>query len=526
MLFNSYSFMFAFLPAVWILYALALRVSWRLASPVLALASLFFYGWWDARFLPLLAGSILFNFLVGRRLERAAARPALRRFWLSVGIGADLALLGFFKYANFLLENAAALGGWQSEALNVILPVGISFFTFQQIAYLADVARGDCERYRLTDYTVFVAFFPQLIAGPIVHHREMMPQFARRRTIRAEHLALGLSIFVAGLFKKVVIADNLAQFATPVFAAADAGDPVTMAEAWGGALAYTFQIYFDFSGYSDMAIGLARMFGVRLPINFDSPYKSRSIIEFWRRWHMTLSRFLRDYLYIPLGGSRKGRPRRYANLTATMVLGGLWHGAGWGFVIWGALHGAYLAVNHAARAIPGAAGRALARVMAAPGAAVALTFAAVVFSWVFFRATTLDGALAMIRAMAGLDGATLPADYAARLGALPERLGLSYAHESRIGLRDWALTGVPFILVAAGIAWTMPNTNQIFLSGDRFYPQVPPPGLPDLPGAAPAAPGGVLAWRPAPAVAVLFAALFAASLLYASTISEFLYFQF
>jgi len=372
-LFNSYAFLFVFLPATLLVFMAARRGGPGLALGALTLASLGFYGWWDPRFLALLLGSAVANFAFGRALM---ARPAdARRPWLVAGVVFNLGLLGWFKYAGFLSANLAALGA-PTPVLDIVLPVGISFFTFQQIAYLVDVSRGLSDRYGFRDYLLFVAFFPQLIAGPIVHHREMMPQLLTGRGPRAEDFAIGATLFAAGLFKKVVLADSLAPFASPVFAAADAGLAVTTAEAWGAALAYALQLYFDFSGYSDMALGLARLFGVRLPINFDSPYQATSLIDFWRRWHMTLSRFLRDYLYIPLGGNRQGPARRWVNLMITMALGGLWHGAGWGFLIWGLIHGAGLAANHAWRSAAPRLG--LGALAANPWAARLATFAVVV----------------------------------------------------------------------------------------------------------------------------------------------------
>lgn len=520
MLFNSYIFMFAFLPAAWVVHASARRFLPAWSNAVLALFSLGFYAWWDLRFVPLILLSIGMNFLLGRRIEASVTRGASgwAKTWMIMGIASNLGVLGFFKYVDFFLENLAAVSGTGITPLGVILPIGISFFTFQQIAYLVDVRQGKSDRYSLINYALFVSFFPQLIAGPIVHHREMMPQFFAARGPRAYDVALGLSVFVAGLFKKVVLADNLAPFASPIFAAADMGADVASIEAWGAALAYTFQIYFDFSGYSDMAIGLALLFGIRLPINFNSPYKACSIIDFWRRWHMTLSQFLRDYLYIPLGGNRKGPARRYINLLVTMLLGGLWHGAGWGFVIWGALHGSYLVVNHILRRLTAPLKHPLGRRLLGAGG-WALTFLAVVFGWVFFRATTLDGALEIAGAMLGIGGFSIPADYASNIGGVVPRLGLSYAHDSVIGLGAWAFTGVPVIAVAAGMAFVLPNTVQIFMSGDaaytRRYANVPP--RPRM---------GVLSWQPRMTYACMVAAAFGLSLIYTSSISEFLYFQF
>src|SRR6201982_2696103 len=354
MLFSSYAFLFQFLPAVALAFAVARRVSPRCGICALALSSLIFYGAWKPVYLLLLLASIGVNFWLGLRMED----PLRRRAFGTLGVALNLALLCYFKYPTFLFDGLTTLTGTPLPFVNVVLPLGISFFTFQQIAYLVDVMRGAKVERDIVSYTLFVSFFPHLIAGPLVHHAEMIPQFKRARTSRSAVLAArGLAIFAAGLFKKVVIADNLAQFVSPVFAHLDAGGGVTTPWAWLSTLAYTLQIYFDFSGSSDMAIGLALMFGIRLPVNFRSPYKAVSIIEFWRRWHITLSRFLRDYLYISLGGNRLGEGRPYLNLMITMLLGGLWHGAGWTFMIWGGLHGIYLVINHLWRGMVGVGSR-------------------------------------------------------------------------------------------------------------------------------------------------------------------------
>lgn len=520
MLFNSYSFMFAFLPSVWLAHTAARRFLPIWSDAVLVFFSLGFYAWWDLRLLPLILLSIGINFLLGRRIETSISNGAPRwaKGWMVVGIVGNLGMLGFFKYGNFFLENLAALRGTGITPMGVILPIGISFFTFQQIAYLVDVRQRKSDRHSIVKYALFVSFFPQLIAGPIVHHRDMMPQFFGARVSRAHDVALGLSVFIAGLFKKVILADNLAPFASPVFAAADMGADVASIEAWGAALAYTFQIYFDFSGYSDMAVGLALLFGIRLPINFNSPYKASSVIDFWRRWHMTLSQFLREYLYIPLGGNRKGSGRRYVNLFATMLLGGLWHGAGWGFIIWGALHGSYLIGNHVLRRLTHPVQHHLGQRFLRFGGWV-LTFMGVVFGWVFFRATTLEGALEISGAMMGIGGFSIPTNYAASFANIVPLMGLNYAHDSVVDLDAWALTGVPMIAVAALLAFALPNTVQIFLSGDaaykRRYTSLPPPPRFQF-----------LSWRPRPTYACITVVTFALSVVYASTISEFLYFQF
>src|SRR4051812_23960483 len=396
MLFSSYAFLFQFLPAVAIAFAVARRWSPRCGVWALAVASLVFYGAWEPVYLLVLLGSIGVNFWLGLQMQD----PLRRRYFGTLGVTLNLAVLCYFKYTNFLLDSLTTLTGTPLPFVNLVLPLGISFFTFQQIAYLVDVMRGAKVERDIVSYTLFVSFFPHLIAGPLVHHAEMIPQFKRARSGRSAVLAArGLSIFAAGLFKKVVIADNLAQFVSPVFAHLDAGGGVTTPWAWLSTLAYSLQIYFDFSGYSDMAIGLALMFGIRLPVNFRSPYKATSIIEFWRRWHITLSRFLRDYLYIPLGGNRLGETRRYQNLMLTMLLGGLWHGAAWNFVIWGGLHGFYLCINHLWLRWRGE--RAIDSPMA-KAASWAVTFFAVVIAWVFFRAKTAEGAWRMLGSLFGI----------------------------------------------------------------------------------------------------------------------------
>jgi alginate O-acetyltransferase complex protein AlgI len=408
MLFNSYEFLLGFFPAVFAgFFALAAR-SRQLAALWLGLASLFFYGYWRVEALPLLLVSICVNYWFGLRVtpdERTTPRE--RRLYLYAALAINLAVLGYFKYANFFIDNVNSvlhsLGREPVPALNVVLPIGISFFTFTQIAFIVDCYEGKVRERRFIHYLLFVSYFPHLISGPVLHHSQMMPQFREERTYRfsVDNVVAGLVGVVIGLAKKVLLADEFSQYASPIFDAARDGWHPGFIAAWTGALAYTAQIYFDFSGYTDMAIGLSRMLGVRLPLNFDAPYKATSIIDFWRRWHMTLSRFLRDYLYIPLGGNRSGPTRRYVNLMLTMLLGGLWHGASWTFVAWGGLHGTYLLVNHAWRSAaqrlgqPGKLTAALAR-----GLGAALTFVAVVVAWVFFRSSTFSGALRVLAGMA------------------------------------------------------------------------------------------------------------------------------
>jgi len=492
MLFNSYLFIFVFLPIV-VAGALVLsKFARRDALLVwLLLSSFVFYAHWNAHFLILLIGSISINYVLAQRIRSAGSTRTGGRL-LILGITGNLATIAYFKYANFFLENVTQITGSAFEWTQIVLPIAISFFTFQQIAYLVDSRRGQVQPHRFVEYALFVAFFPQLIAGPIVHHSEMLGQLKRLAGLRSANIAIGAAIFVIGLSKKVLIADPLGTFGGPVFAAADAGAPITFLAAWAGALSFTFQLYFDFSGYSDMAIGLARLFGIRLPLNFASPYKATSIIDFWRTWHMTLSRFLRDYLYFPLGGNRRGPVRRYVNLIITMLLGGIWHGAGWGFILWGGLHGLFLIINHGWRKLRG--GRS---VETAYGrlACWALSFLSVIFAWVFFRAETVDGAFAIVTAMSGLDAATSPATDTLTSG--------------------WKQAG--YLAVAAVIALGLPNTQELmskYRPALNFRARTTGPAL--LP----------LRWRPNFVWGVAFVAMLVVGIFAIAEPTEFLYFEF
>ncbi|MBZ0106530.1 MAG: MBOAT family protein [Sulfuricella denitrificans] len=519
MLFNSYPFIFLFLPAtLWLFFRIG-ETSHRIAAIWLVLASLFFYSWWNPSFLGLLLLSVIFNYSIGLVLTRESVfrTRRKRKLFLVLGICGDLALLFYFKYAGFLQE----IFSQTPNAGSLILPLGISFFTFTQIAFLVDAFRGEAREPSLPHYALFVSYFPHLIAGPILHHRDIMPQFASASIYRFkyENIAVGLTIFAIGLFKKTVLADGIAPYATPLFDAAGQGMTVTLLEAWGGALAYTLQLYFDFSGYSDMAIGASRLFGIRLPLNFHSPYKASNIIEFWRRWHMTLSRFLRDYLYIPLGGNRHGKTRRYLNLMATMLLGGLWHGAGWTFVVWGGLHGLYLAVNHAWRNVCAAAGLDSGRRTwrgQAPG--VLLTFLAVVVAWVIFRATSLDAAWIILQGMAGENGLVVPVSWQTNMGRLGEFLSIHGASFGDSGIFKGS-SEVLWITVLLAITWTFPNTQQFMARFDL-------PSRATTDASADTMQRGALEWQPVWPWAIASGFLFAASILSISKTSEFLYFQF
>ena len=394
MLFNSFEFIFLFLPITFFLY-FALSKQRPAARGFLIAASLFFYAWWNPAYLPLILGSILFNFVVGTMLGNEHVHSRKKRQQLLVfGIAANVLLLGYFKYTDFFLDNLNTLLGTALPRPHIVLPLAISFFTFQQIAYLVDSYRGETREYDFLNYALFVTFFSQLIAGPIVQHKEMMPQFAAAKSFirNYRNIAAGLFLFSMGLFKKVVIADHFAVYATSGFGNAD---QLSALLGWATSLSYTLQLYFDFSGYTDMAIGAALLFNIRLPFNFNSPYKARNIQDFWRRWHITLSRFLKDYIYIPLGGNRKGRIRTYLNLLLTFLIGGIWHGAGWTFVFWGFLHGIALVFHRAWEHY----GRALPRFVA-----WFLTFNFINFAWVFFRADDLRQAQQVLKAMIGVNG--------------------------------------------------------------------------------------------------------------------------
>jgi alginate O-acetyltransferase complex protein AlgI len=464
MLFNSYEFIFLFLPITLIIFwQIGSRGHHQLAITWLVAASLVFYGWGNVSYLSLLLASVVFNYYIGISLSRRFTTKYIQtKQLLILGVIANLGLLGYFKYTDFLISTTNDLIGTSFNLHKIILPLAISFFTFNQIAYLVDAYRGEAQEYNFLTYCLFITFFPHLIAGPIVHHKEVIPQFNNESVYRfnSEDVSVGLTIFFMGLFKKVVFADSIAVYASPVFEAASRGVPVTFFEAWGAAIAYSLQLYFDFSGYSDMAIGAARVFGIKFPLNFNSPYKSLNIIDFWRRWHITLSHFLRDYLYIPLGGNRKGKLRRYLNLMITMLLGGLWHGAGWTFVIWGGLHGIYLVINQQWHLLRRSLGYDLSKShWWSRGLACILTFIAVVIAWVFFRAKDLDTALLMLKGMMGFNGVSIPLTIASKLGpikSLLSSLGIALVTEGASQMFFTYIWSITLLIVA----WFTPNTQE------------------------------------------------------------------
>lgn len=460
MLFNSLTFIFAFLPLAVAGFHVARRQSHQAGEWWLLGASLVFYAWWNPYYLVLLGATILFNYGVGVRMLtlRKMARPT--GWWFAFGIAVNLLSLAYFKYANFFMDSLNDALGTSFVLERILLPLAISFITFQKIAFLADVRSGRIDRLNLRTFALFAAFFPQLIAGPIVRYDELYTQLLDELRARRMWLDIGagLALFAIGLLKKVGLADYMADNADPAFTALAQGVSLSFVEAWSAALCFAFQIYFDFSGYSDMAGGLARMFGVRLPLNFNSPYKSASVIEFWRRWHISLSRFLRNHLYIPLGGSRRGPLRRNVNLMATMMLGGLWHGANWTFLIWGGLHGAYLIANHSWRA--------MARGVTMPRAVgLVLTMLAVVVAWVFFRAESVGDSVAMLQAMAGSNGVALPITYGSALGPIADQIGLTYRD-----LPFWAgLDVVRVQLLALLVVFALPNSAELMARYRLFH---------------------------------------------------------
>lgn len=476
MLFNSAVFIGLFLPVVFAGFLVLSRCRYpRLVAAWLTLASLFFYAWWNPASLPLLLGSMFFNYIVGGLLARNPTQALL-----VVGIGVNILLLGYFKYTGFAVETANELFGLDWAIPHIVLPLAISFFTFQQIAYLADAHDGLAVEHDFLNYCLFITFFPHLIAGPITHHREMLPQFADPETFRPRwsNISVGATLFFVGLFKKVMIADVFGAYVRPIFDAAAAGAVVSLFESWSAALAYALQIYFDFSGYTDMAIGLGLLFGISLPPNFNSPYKARSIIEFWSRWHMTLTRFLTAYIYNPIvlrvtrARMRRGLPlpRRgemtpgtFVSVVAfptilTMFISGFWHGAGWQYIMFGLVHGVALVINHAwrqwkrRRGLPATSDK-----PAVIAASVLATFLCVLVGLVFFRADDVPTALRLLGSMAGLNGIELPSSFEKIPGvvALAGWFGVPF-----VELYDFSPRIMAGVALALLIVWTMPNSQQ------------------------------------------------------------------
>jgi alginate O-acetyltransferase complex protein AlgI len=509
MLFNSSIFLFVFLPLTMLGFGLAFRrLGLEAAWAWLAAASVFFYGWWNPAHVPLLLISVGSNYWLGRRLALPDAGG--HRWLLTAGVIVNLGLLAWFKYWHFAASNIASLFGYSWEGHPLELPLGISFYTFHQLTYLLHCRAGRAQGTTFRHYLLYVTFFPQLIAGPIVRPMEMLPQLRdkRSRAFRWEDLSIGFTLLSIGLFKKMVVADHVAQWVSPVFDHVHEVSQVPMLDAWVAVLAYTLQLYFDFSAYSDMALGLARIFGVSLPGNFYSPYKALSIVDFWRRWHITLSLFLRDYLYIPLGGNRKGALRRNVNLLLVMVIGGFWHGAGWTFGFWGLWHGAALLVNHAWMKTP------LSRkICGLPGIVFSwsLTFLTVIIGWTFFRAPDLRSAASLLGSMFGSAGVEIPTTWLAKLPWL-NALGVSGQTDWMVLQSYWQLFEIALLLTAVLI---LPNALQITAGSLTPSNQSSLPSSPSR-----------WNWRPSLGWALLTGLMLAIALLHLGRLSEFLYFQF
>ncbi len=397
MIFNSFEFIFVFLPIVLALYYLIGRIHIPFAKAWLLVASLFFYAYWNPAYLPLVLISMVINYVIGSFLGRDV-KPNLRKPILIVGIVFNVGLLSYYKYFDFFIKNVNGLFETNLPLLQILLPLAISFYTFTQIAYLIDSYRLETKEYSFLNYGLFVSFFPHLIAGPIVHHKQLAPQFNEKETyyVNYSNISKGLMIFAIGLFKKVGIADMFAEWANTGYSNVEA---LTFVDSWITTFSYTLQLYFDFSGYSDMAIGLALLFNVVMPINFNSPYKALDIQDFWRRWHITLSNFLTTYLYIPLGGNRKGSTRTYINIFIIFLVSGVWHGAGWTFIVWGVMHGLASVICRWWKR----AGYRMPKVLA-----WATTFLFVHLAWVFFRAVSFGDAITVLKAMFGFNGVYLP----------------------------------------------------------------------------------------------------------------------
>jgi alginate O-acetyltransferase complex protein AlgI len=457
MLFNSYLFIFAFLPiALLVFLILSKRKTIGAQLIWLAAWSCVFYAYWNPKYIIVLMASVVVNYVIAQKLM-----DNKNKLLFTTGILFNIAVIGYFKYTGFFLHNFNMLMSSNFSLHTLALPLGISFITFQKIAYLVDVYQGRVTERNFLRFLVFISFFPQLIAGPIVHYNPLMSQFShsKPKKLRSENFAKGMTLFIIGLSKKVLIADSLASYADPAFSAAMASVHLTLIESWIGVLAYTFQIYFDFSGYSDMAIGLARMFGIRLPVNFNSPYKAANIIEFWRRWHITLSSFLRDYIYIPLGGNRKGETRKFVNLMATMLIGGLWHGANWTFVLWGGIHGGLLTINHLWQEFcQKMQWTFLKDLVIYRGISKTVTFISVALAWVYFRIPDRHAAKFIFQGLLGKNGYGMPVD--SYLYHIDNRLIQMFKIPLTPSLSSLT-TPLLLLIFIMSIVWLLPNSQQL-----------------------------------------------------------------
>ncbi len=542
MLFNSYTFIFGFLPATLAIFFVLGRASRNMALSWLIVASLIFYAWWNPANILIILTSLGTNFIFARLLFRLASdkkRVRLGQAVLGLGIAFNIFFLGYFKYANFLQSAMNDIAGTDFVLTQVILPLGISFFTFQQIAFLIDVHGKNIEKFAPRDFFLFVLFFPQLIAGPIVHFREMMPQFLSNSCrFDSGRFSIGLTLFAIGLFKKVVLADGIAPHVTPIYELAAAGGDISLFPAWIAAVGFTLQIYFDFSGYSDMAAGLARCFGVRLPLNFDSPLKATNIIDFWSRWHVTLTRFLTAYIYNPLAlwqtrkriakglpglGGRNSSFGAFVMVLAaptilTMLLSGFWHGAGYLFILWGLLHGIFLTVNHAWRFVtPRLRSNKDSYERFMRPAGFLITFTSVAVAMILFRSTTTDAAINLLQGISGLNGITLPAQILERTGLLNILAPVVSASDTQSA--GELVLAIAWIAVLLLIALLLPNSLQIMA---RYEPVLGVRKLTPNTGWF----ARVLVWKPTIPWAVAVSVLAAAAVMRLGGKSEFLYWQF
>ena len=535
MLFNSYEFIFAFLPITLLGFYVLGSKRRDLALLWLTVASLFFYAWWRPINVLLIAPSILINLGLARLLERSRiTKPAFGLAILVAGIVFNLCFLGYFKYTMFLRGTINDVLGTDLVLTHIILPLGISFITFQKIAFLIDVRAGRVTSFTLRDYALFVLFFPQLIAGPIVHYREMMPQFRAITTqFNSEDAAVGLTLFFMGLAKKLLLADPMAAIVSPLYARSALGGGLGLIDAWIAALGFTLQIYFDFAGYSEMALGLARFFGIKLPVNFNSPLKATSIIEFWQRWHVSLTRFLTAYIFTPLSlpltrarvasGKRNMTPASFVSVLMmptmlTMLVSGVWHGAGYTYIVWGLMHGALISINHAWRLIrpriwPASKNHAFLLSVTS----FIMTFTSVVIAMVMFRAPTVTAAASIWGDMLGGHGVTLPDGVLARLGPIADWLHAFGVHAGGTGgatMLD-AILRIALLLV---IVLCLPNSLEILA---RYEPAL---------GVKPATKQSWLLrqsqWSGSASWALGMATVAATGILSLGQLSEFLYWQF
>lgn len=543
MLFNSYEFLFAFLPVVLAGFFLLGKVSRNWALGWLMIASLVFYAWWRPINVLIIAPSVLINFILARALLRLGMdqkHVRLAQAVLVLGIAFNVAFLGYFKYVNFFYTALNDVTGTNFVLTQVILPLGISFITFQKIAFLIDVHARRVEFFTLHDFFLFVLFFPQLIAGPIVHFREMMPQFHQVSCrFDKEQVSVGLTLLVFGLFKKVVLADSIAPHVSPIYESAATGGDVSLFPSWIAAIGFTLQIYFDFSGYSDMALGLGRCFGIKLPPNFDSPLKASSIIDFWLRWHMTLTRFLTAYLYNPLvlwltrrrmakrlpgfGGKNPSYSAFFQLLAGptilTMFISGFWHGAGYVFLLWGLLHGLYLTINHAWRLTGPKLFSSKERYLQVMGpVGFVLTFLSVVTAMVLFRAPTVAAATALLQGMIGVHGVSLPAQVFEWLGPLGGYLQ-PIISATAVGSGQEFVVTTAWILLLLLIALGLPNSLQVMAAYE------PALGIKPSPGSR-ATLARLFDWGPTIPWAVAMALLAGIAVMKLGGKSEFLYWQF